>query len=91
MDRVPVAAPESVTRIPYMRGDGPYEEVLPYTRVSIPYMRGGRPNWNPADERFIEYSLHAWGWTEAETGGISGRPVFPTCVGMDRTTIPTRI
>ncbi len=56
--------------------------------MSIPHTRGDGPSVSPHPENASTYSPHAWGWTDAGLNGSAHFDVFPTRVGMDRSSSP---
>ncbi len=52
----------------------------------FPHTRGDGPTCACSQRNSGRFSPHAWGWTALEGSPYSPQEVFPTRVGMDRTT-----
>ena len=50
----------------------------------IPHTRGDGPDCPESQRGLMQYSPHAWGWTDVGLGVAKEQVVFPTRVGMDR-------
>jgi hypothetical protein len=74
----------SLSRSPHTRGDGPvfYQQII--GRSTSPHTRGDGPTYTLICYLFLEFSPHAWGWSEGHDGEMVGPIVLPTPVGMVR-------
>ena len=57
--------------------------------VGFPHTRGGGPSTIRFPNNFLTFSPHAWGWTFSLASSMCLSIVFPTRVGVDRST-PSR-
>ncbi len=66
-------------------GVDPYRLLVANTPSALPHARGGGPAGDPRFDLRWDSSPRTWGWTPTSTG--AGRParLFPTHVGVDRT------
>ena len=53
--------------------------------VGFPHVRGDGPTRRAGSNRADEFSPRAWGWSESPGQSQTHDRVFPTCVGMVRT------
>ncbi len=52
----------------------------------VPHARGGGPQPDGTHRWFAMCSPRAWGWTDAQEEDLHEEHVFPTRVGVDRST-----
>ena len=74
------------SRFPHRRGGGPARAFRVRIPLRFPHRRGGGPQPQTPFSSSIAFSPQAWGWTAVIMQMATGAGVFPTGVGVDRTT-----